>query len=90
MPALCCSYFCTTAFTHLCQVFLDDIIPHLRRVQLCVESSSDHGHDVVDAAEAGLIGQQIPARAQKQGWKGYGNNCLYYVRFKDKHRKLIK
>lgn len=55
--------------THLSQVVLNDVIPHLWRVQLRVESRSDHRHDVIDAAEAGLISQQIPARAQKQGWK---------------------
>lgn len=45
---------------YLGQVLLDDIIPHLRRIQLRVESSSDHWHDVVDAAQARLFSQQIP------------------------------
>lgn len=57
--------------THLSQVLLDDVVPHLRRVQLRVEPRSDHRHDVVDAAEAGLVGQQIPARGKRgHEWNG--------------------
>lgn len=48
---------------YLGQVLLNDIIPHLRCIQLRVESSSDHWHNVIDAAQARLFSQQIPAQA---------------------------
>lgn len=53
-------------FMYLGQVLLNDIIPHLRCIQLRIESSSNHRHYVIDAAQARLFSQQIPAHTQKQ------------------------
>lgn len=53
-------------YIYLGQVLLNDIIPHLRCIQLCVKSGSDHRHDVIDAAQARLFSQQIPACTQKK------------------------
>lgn len=50
---------------YLGQVLLNDIVPHLRCIQLRVESSANHRHNVIDAAQASLFSQQIPAHAQK-------------------------
>lgn len=50
------------AHVYLGQVLLDDITPHLGGIQLGVEASADHRHDVIYAAQSGLVGQQVPTQ----------------------------
>jgi len=42
-------------YEYLCQVLLNDIVPHLRGIKLSVKSCSNHGHNVIDAAQTALF-----------------------------------